>query len=210
MTIDDIEDKDSVFIVKIPDCKTRVQRVFTITNDQPSVDLFQLIRKYRELRPSNFGSSNFFIKYLAGKCMKQNVGINTIGKIPKLIAEYLKLPQPEEFTGHCFRRTSATLLANAGGSITLLKRHGGWKSATVAEGYIADSITSKNDVANKIFSDKTFNNENIATPSTSRELNVRSIDSSIEQTAIDIAQNFSAAGINIQSTNCTFNINISK
>ncbi|KAJ8914344.1 hypothetical protein NQ315_011332 [Exocentrus adspersus] len=38
------------------------------------------------------------------------------------------------YTGHCFRRTSASLLADSGASIDVLKRHGGWKSASVAEG----------------------------------------------------------------------------
>jgi integrase len=55
------------------------------------------------------------------------------------------------YTGHSFRRTSATLLANASGTDILdLKRHGGWKSGTVAEGYISESITNKIQVANKI------------------------------------------------------------
>ncbi|KAJ8980612.1 hypothetical protein NQ317_017373 [Molorchus minor] len=48
--------------------------------------------------------------------------------LSNLIAKYLKLPNFDTDTGHCSRRTSATLLANAGGEICSLKRHGGWKS----------------------------------------------------------------------------------
>ncbi|KAF2905537.1 hypothetical protein ILUMI_00641 [Ignelater luminosus] len=70
--------------------------------------------------------------------------------IPKKIAKYLKLEHPERYTGHCFRRTSATLLANAGGDITLIKRHGGWKSSTVADKYVEDSIEGKKKVARMI------------------------------------------------------------
>jgi hypothetical protein len=46
-------------------------------------------------------------------------------------------------TGHCYRRTSATLLANAGADVLTLKRHGSWKSSTVAENYVAESMCNK-------------------------------------------------------------------
>lgn len=41
-------------------------------------------------------------------------------------------------------------MVDAGGDITALKRHGGWKSSTVAEGYIDDSTTNRVNVASKI------------------------------------------------------------
>lgn len=68
----------------------------------------------------------------------------------KDIAAFLKLPNPEQFTGHCFRRSSATMLVNAGGDLLTLKRHGGWRSSAVAEGYIDDSIENKIQISNKI------------------------------------------------------------
>lgn len=64
--------------------------------------------------------------------------------MPKEIANYLNLPDPQAYSGHSFRRTSATLLADFGGDITTLKRHGGWKSSQIVEGYIEDSIKKKN------------------------------------------------------------------
>lgn len=70
----------------------------------------------------------FFVNYQKGKCTTQ----------PKLIATYLELNDAEEYTGHSFRRTSATLLANESSDMLQLKRHGGWKSGTVAEGYFED------------------------------------------------------------------------
>jgi integrase len=42
-------------------------------------------------------------------------------------------PSPGLYTGHCLRRSSATLLADSGGDITDLKRHRGWRSGTIAE-----------------------------------------------------------------------------
>ncbi|KAJ8968473.1 hypothetical protein NQ317_009228 [Molorchus minor] len=55
------------------------------------------------------------------------VGKNTMGKIPSVVASYLKLPDVACYTGHCLRRSSATLLADAGVDITTIKRHAGWE-----------------------------------------------------------------------------------
>lgn len=81
------------------------------------------------------------------KCSSQPIGKNTFGKFPKIIARLLNLEDAELYTGHCFRRTSVTLLANSGANIDILKRHGGWKSATVAMrvmSRITLTITKKN------------------------------------------------------------------
>lgn len=147
MMVDDVEDTGSVLIVKIPDSKTHSERTFTVTNPE-YIDIF---RKYMVLRPPHTSSRRLFYKYSNGKCANQHVGINKIGGIPSLIANWLGKEMFHQYTGHCFRRSSATLLANAGGNMTSIKRHGGWKSATVAEGYIEDSLNNKIDISNKIF-----------------------------------------------------------
>lgn len=97
-------------------------------------------------------SGRFFVNYQKGHCTRQFIGKNKIAQIPQEIAAFLKLPCPESYTGHCFRRTSATLLADSGATITTLKRHGGWKSDTVAEGYIAESVENKVKTGNVIAS----------------------------------------------------------
>jgi len=43
------------------------------------------------------------------------------------------------FTGHCFRRSAATIVADEGANQLQLKRLGHRKSSSVAEGYVADS-----------------------------------------------------------------------
>lgn len=102
------------------------------------------------LRPANVGHRRFFLKYVKGKCTRNPVGINSFGKIPAAIARFLELPNPKLYTVHCFRRSSATLLADAGANLTTIKRHGGWRSSTVAEGYIEDSLENKNLIAQKL------------------------------------------------------------
>ncbi|KAJ8914382.1 hypothetical protein NQ315_017472 [Exocentrus adspersus] len=59
----------------------------------------------------------FFVAYTRGKCTVQCVGVNTFGKIPSEIAAYLQLPNPQLYTGHSFRRSSASILANTGEGI---------------------------------------------------------------------------------------------
>jgi hypothetical protein len=62
-----------------------------------------------------------------------------ISAIPSAIATFLGLDNPNLYTGHAFRVTSATVLADEGANTLVLKRHGRWKSDAVAEGYVRES-----------------------------------------------------------------------
>lgn len=144
-------DKDDILIIHVPNTKNNKQRTFTVCNSKENlIDVVSICKKYFNLRPKNLNSRRLFIKYYNGKCSTQNVGHHTIGAIPSKIAIYLNLPNTQNYTGHCYRRTSATLLADTGADILTLKRHGGWKSTSVAEGYVEDSIQNKISVAKKI------------------------------------------------------------
>ncbi|KAK4887130.1 hypothetical protein RN001_003401 [Aquatica leii] len=143
LSTDDIEFKQDSIIISLPKTKNNILRTFAITD----TNWIELIKEYAKLRPTKTNHKRFFVTYRNGRCINSPIGINTIGKISKNIAVYLKLPNPELFTGHCFRRSSATHLANRGGDLLTLKRHGGWKSSTVAEGYVDASLKIKIDVA---------------------------------------------------------------
>ncbi len=150
LTVDDITDKGSYLMVKIPDTKTNTPRSFSVLNEGFSVNAVELFRKYQALRPAAVPIRRFFLNYRHNKCTVQPVGINSISKIPQIVAKYLSLPHSDQYTGHSKRRSSATLLANAGADITTVKRHGGWKSTTVAEGYIEELEMNKIQIARKI------------------------------------------------------------
>ena len=49
-----------------------------------------------------------------------------LGSIGKEVAKELGLEHPDTYTGHCFRRSSATEAANKGATSVDLKRHFGW------------------------------------------------------------------------------------
>jgi hypothetical protein len=66
-----------------------------------------------------------------------------------MVATFLGLPNVEQYTGHSLRRSSATILANTGGNVTDLKWLGGWRSSTVAEGYVEESVENKIQIAKK-------------------------------------------------------------
>lgn len=144
MKITDYKNLDSAVLIRIPNTKTKLVRKFTIT------DIFcDIFKKYASLRPSKLEQNYFFLNYQKGKCTVQRVGINKIGSAGTRIAAYLKLPNPELYTGHCFRRSSATILVDTGEDMTSLKRNRRWKSTSFRESYIEEE-----------FSDSMLNYEN--------------------------------------------------
>lgn len=72
--------------------------------------------------------SRFFVQYKDKKFSTQPIGKNTFGKLSQKIAYYLNLPDASLYTGHSFRRTSASFLADSGANVDVLKRHGGLKA----------------------------------------------------------------------------------
>ena len=102
------------------------------------MNMVHIIQKYLVLRPDHADHGRFFVN-----CIKLPVGINTFSAMPKKIASFLNLPEPQAYTGHCFRRSSTLLLADTGADLMTIKRHGGWRSSTVCEGYIDTPIENK-------------------------------------------------------------------
>lgn len=80
-----------------------------------------------------------------GKPCAQAVGVNKIAKFPQTIADFLGVNG--NFTGHTFRRSSATILADHGASVMQLKRLGRWRSSTVAESYVDSGKKAKTEAS---------------------------------------------------------------
>ncbi|KAJ8979282.1 hypothetical protein NQ317_004427 [Molorchus minor] len=170
LTVDDIEDVGSSLIVKIPNTKTKIPRIFVVTDVGNMLELF---RKYLSLRPPHGKHKRLFFVLQSRK-----------------IASYLKLPDVACYTGHCLRRSSATLLADVGVDITTIKRHAGWKSTTVAEGYVENSIENKTKIANQVL--------------------VGTTTSAITKT-VNVSESNIHSNINFENcTNVTFNLNVNK
>jgi integrase len=160
--VEDIVDNQSYF--RIPNTKTKVIREFVITKGNiDGVNFLDIIKKYINLRPPNVKHNRFFVKYNNGKCVL--------------------------FTGHCFRRTSATWLADSGADIMKIKRHGGWKSNSVAEGYVKDSLENKKKIATDILGETSNCVSQISANSTTTSLSSGVNISNCKNCVINIYQN---------------------
>lgn len=103
-----VQDTGSTLIISVRDPKTRTQRSFVVAGS-----FYPFCKKYMNLRPSLRNDDKplpFFLNYKNARCTNKCVGVNFLGSVPKKIAEYLGLPNPELYTGHCFRRSSAILI----------------------------------------------------------------------------------------------------
>lgn len=145
LTTENVEDNGKEIMVRIPTSKTKEPKFFVIVGP-----FGEIVREYMKLRPENAPTKRFFLQYRKGKCTVQVMGKNSIAKIPKEIAKFLELPNHETYTGHGFRHSSTTILANAGASIEDLKRHGPWVSTKVCESYIRNSVAHKRKIGRMI------------------------------------------------------------
>ncbi|KAJ3639156.1 hypothetical protein Zmor_004027 [Zophobas morio] len=194
----DLEFKTDIIVVTVPETKTNTPRTFVVSHPQ----WIDIIKKYNSLRKTN--DSRFFLTYHNGKCTKSPVGINTIGKIPSRIAEYLHLLHPEHFTGHCFRRSAATAMANHGQGLIAIKQLGGWKSSAVAETYIQDSLQNKIDLSRKVIPEQDCLPSTSSTPVTSLGFTAAS---AVEHEIINAQETSTPISIK-NCSNCTINFNI--
>ena len=124
------------------------------------------IKQYIEC--TNESEGRFFRKFTPnlksnkamGKFEKQVMGKNTIAKIPAEIAKFLNLPASDSYTGHSFRRTSATIFADAGATAVDLKKHLNWKSDAVVIRYIDKSDAQKLHMSSIISSEPSSSSRN--------------------------------------------------
>ena len=91
----------------------------------------QILRDYISCFPLAQRTGRFFRKLSNknGKICSTNqvIGKNMVSNYGKEIARILDLPDPDRFTGHCWRRTAVTLLANKGLSLPQIKCMSGHK-----------------------------------------------------------------------------------
>lgn len=140
---DDVQDLGVKFLITVRGShKTHSNRIFTIIDNEKRT-LLNLIKHYISLRPERTPHKRFFIYYKKGRCSTQPIGINSFSKIPSLIARYLKLEQPHLYTGHCFRRSSASIVSESGADVSSFMRLGGRKSTAEEEGYFGNLAQNK-------------------------------------------------------------------
>ncbi|XP_043283728.1 uncharacterized protein [Venturia canescens] len=143
--LDDIKKQGDLLVVNLPAITAKKPRTFVIAEE-----FTQIVQQYTDRRPQNATTDRFFVNFQKGKCTSQVIGIHKFSRMPKEIATYLKLDDPAKYTGHAFRRTSATLLADSGANMVTLKRPGGRKSGKVARSYVEKSVKNVSNIGNVI------------------------------------------------------------
>lgn len=123
----DFKEEGKLIVVTVRETKVNKARSFVIPEKY-----VEIIRKYKNLRPSNTKLDRFFLSYKQGKCKNQVIKKHWIAAILSRMASYLNLENPKTYTGHCIRRTTATIFYNHGGTMLDLKQLGGWQSDKVA------------------------------------------------------------------------------
>lgn len=73
-----------------------------------------LIDKYLGKRPIDIENNRFFISFKEGKCFKTPIGVHKFADMPRKIAKFLKLPNPETYTGLSLRNFSRGELQSIG------------------------------------------------------------------------------------------------
>lgn len=162
LKVEEIEDLGNKYIVSINNNKNEYAGQFIIGNL-----FYHYVKKYISLRPPDQFSDRFFIKYNDGKCFRQPIGRHKIGQVAENIASYLQLPDPKRYTGHCLRRTSATLLSDSGASMQMVKQLGRWRSDIIAQGYIENSMHNRQMIYDGVIQNASNNHSK---PSTSAQI----------------------------------------
>ena len=192
---------DRILQVDVPASRTETNRSFTIDEK-----FYDTVKKYMNMRPENIVSGRFFVNYQKGKCTSQFIGKHKFSKMPKEIALFLGLENSDMYTGHAFRRTAATLLAQSGASMVRLKDLGGWKSDSTAQSFCKDSVAFKRKTSSMISTNINLNVDNELPPSPKREKScILDITSSSGVTA-DVDTTTSAGTQIFNFTNCSVNI----
>lgn len=92
VTVGNIEKHGELLLVRISDEKPRS---FVITGKY-----YAVVEKYAALRSPNTADDRFFVNYRSEKCTVQLIGKNKFSKMAQRIATYLKLPEPNCYTGY--------------------------------------------------------------------------------------------------------------
>lgn len=148
-------DNPNGVLITLPRTKTDVIRQFVVgEGDRNGINLINVVKSYAALRPPDMDSQRFFTTYRNGVCIRQLIGIHALGGYPKAIATFLNLPNPSTYTGHCYRRSGVSLMAESGATLADMRRHCGWMNEGMAERYIELSVNNKRKIAGHILGTK--------------------------------------------------------
>ena len=127
LEFEDIEYQQELINVNIRSSKTDQSSsghsFFISPNSNKNQCFCELIKRYIQCFPAEQQTGRFLRKLSKiGKGTNRPIGVNIISVYAKNLADTLSLSG--NFTSHCFRRSSATIAADAGADMMSIKRHG--------------------------------------------------------------------------------------
>lgn len=78
------------------------------------------------------------------------MGKNRLAEVPKEMAAHLKLDEPGRFSFHSYRRSAATVAADAGASSEQMVDFFGWSNQKMTTEYISTSKTAVMNMASRL------------------------------------------------------------
>ena len=137
---------------------------------EPSRCIFTFVKAYLDsLKQCNIASGPLFRGCGKNVFKTQAMGKNFLAKIGKYAASELGLHEPERYTGHCLRRTTATIAADRGANVVDMMRHMNWKSTTTAMKYVDNSKAKLDCMHEYIVGEKMEKGADLSTITTVRE-----------------------------------------
>lgn len=89
LKINNVQDDSKSLKIYVEDTKKDVDRSFTVIGE-----CYDICKKYMNLRPNNTTNNRFFLYYNNGKCSRQPIGINKLGRVTNEAAAWLGLQDP--------------------------------------------------------------------------------------------------------------------
>ena len=121
-------------------------------SNQGQLDYAKVMEHYLEYVRNDLGKVTGRLWFTGNHRQFVNLflGKNMVGKIPHELATFLELSDPDSFTFHSFRRSSASQAADLGTTSLQMQSYYGWKNASMTLEYVSTSKAAIEDMANKL------------------------------------------------------------
>ena len=123
-------------------------------------DWASVLREYLTMVKEELGIFSGRVFYTGkkdGHLTRQVMGRNMLSEVPHMVAEFLGKENPQDYTFHSFRRSSATAAADQGATAQQMVDFFGWKSHGMTNEYISTSEHQITNMADRLA--KTGSNE---------------------------------------------------
>jgi len=154
LDLDDVQLKTSAKGVEEFDVHARGQRknrpqgkIFKICNPKHVACLKEFVRRRKEAKVS---LRTLFCRTTQDGFMNQVRGKNWYQNACKIVAQKIGEPNPQDFSCHSFRHSSATFMHENGASEVQIQNLGGWKNSSMVRHYIHDSDVGRRRQSNLI------------------------------------------------------------